>query len=607
MRHVLKLAPLVALASMTALGGCGHPVPPAPVVPEVPPVPAIGLPPEVVPIEEPKPLRAYENVPQLQDLSLREKAGQLVMPRIEGAYWAADDPAAQQALAWVREAQVGGFVTGAAGSPYDLAAKFDMLQKAARLPLLIAADLESGPGQRFHGGTAFPGNMAIGATGQDSDAYTVGRIIAREARAVGIHMDFAPVVDVNNNPANPIINVRSFGEDPARVGQLGAAFVRGLRENGLLATAKHFPGHGNTGTDSHIALPVITEPLSRLDSVELVPFKSAVAAGVDAVMSAHIAVPALTGDSSLPSTLSRVVLDTVLRGQLGFKGLIVTDALNMGAVVSRYGASRAVVMALAAGADILLMPTDPAAAVDAIVRAVEHGEIDSSRLDASVERILEAKARLGLFHQRTVDLADIPRFVGTREDEAAAEDIARRSIVLVEDDSQLVPLAPARRRVLVVSVADEGSVSTGVQFAAELRRGGASVLAMRLYPASGPASYDSVRTAAHEAKLVVFVASPRPVAWQPNAVVIPDSAAALINALALEHLAVVLLSTGSPYLINQAPAVGTYVVAWSGTDAAERAAADAVLGRIPVTGRLPVSLPPRFPLGGGLTRAAVRQ
>ena len=229
-------------------------------------MPAIGLTPEVMPIEEPRPLRAYQDVPRVEDLTLHQRVAQLVMPRIEGDYWSADDPAAQQALAWVTRDEVGGFVTGAAGSPYDLAAKFNMLQRASRWPLLIAADLESGPGQRFKGGTAFPGNMAIGATGPggDSDAYTVGRIIAREARAVGIHMDFAPVVDVNNNPANPIINIRSFGEDPARVGQLGAAFVRGLRANGLLATAKHFPGHGNTGTDSTSDSNTTTEPTPRV-------------------------------------------------------------------------------------------------------------------------------------------------------------------------------------------------------------------------------------------------------------------------------------------------------------------------------------------------------
>jgi beta-N-acetylhexosaminidase len=334
-----------------------------------------------------------------------------------------------------------------------------------------------------------------------------------------------------------------------------------------------------------------------------VPFRTAIAAHVDAVMTAHISLPALTGDSALPATLSPLLLHTILREELGFRGLVVTDALNMGAVVSRYGAAQAALMAFRAGADILLMPTDVRAAIDAIVDAVARGEISRDRLRESVERVLRAKERLGLFRRRLVELTLIPRHVGGREERETAEAIARRSLVLVRDDSTLVPLTGRRRRVLVVAINDEGSTSAGTAFAAQLRPQVQSLQLMRLFPASGPASFDSVRAAAARAGAVIVVASARPVSWLPNAVAIPDSAAALIQQLAVGGVPLLVVSTGSPYLIGQMPAVPGYLVAWSGSEVAERAAADAVAGRVDIDGRLPVSLPPWFTLGAGLTRA----
>ncbi|HWO88572.1 MAG TPA: glycoside hydrolase family 3 N-terminal domain-containing protein, partial [Gemmatimonadales bacterium] len=283
--HARILSLVLALAAC----GPGSPAPP----PDVEPLPGPGervvIQPEVADIRGAAELRHATSLPSIAEMSLRDKAAQLVMPWIDGAYWADDNEAMEAALRLVEEQRVGGFVMGIGTSPYDVAAKLNRLQRASRLPLLMAADLESGPSMRIRGGTTFPGNMALGATGRVDDAYDVGRVIATEGRAVGFHMAFAPVVDVNNNPANPIINTRSFGEDPVQVGRLAAAFIRGLHDHGMLATAKHFPGHGDTGTDSHVALPVITVSRGRLDSLELVPFRVAVEAGVDAVMSAHIA------------------------------------------------------------------------------------------------------------------------------------------------------------------------------------------------------------------------------------------------------------------------------------------------------------------------------
>lgn len=558
--------------------------------------------PEVADIRGAAELRHATSLPSIAEMSLRDKAAQLVMPWIDGAYWADDNEAMEAALRLVEEQRVGGFVMGIGTSPYDVAAKLNRLQRASRLPLLMAADLESGPSMRIRGGTTFPGNMALGATGRVDDAYDVGRVIATEGRAVGFHMAFAPVVDVNNNPANPIINTRSFGEDPVQVGRLAAAFIRGLHDHGMLATAKHFPGHGDTGTDSHVALPVITVSRGRLDSLELVPFRVAVEAGVDAVMSAHIALPNVIG-GELPATLSPLVLDTVLRGQMGFRGLIVTDALNMGAIVGRYGAGQSAVMALQAGADILLMPGDAGVAIDAVVQAVLNGTIPESRLDASVRRVLEAKRRVGLFERRTVNLEAISRLVGTRSHVEQARDITRRSLVLARDSLRIVPLLGERPRVTVVAYGDENNTTIGVPFAAALRAGGAQVRFHRLYPASGPASFDSVRASVAANGTVVFAVSARPVAWQPSAVNLPAAVAALVDSLARSPARVLTIAFGSPYVLGQVPNTNAYLLAWAENEMVQRAAADAVLGRAGIDGRLPVALPPWLSIGAGLTRA----
>jgi beta-N-acetylhexosaminidase len=544
--------------------------------------------------------------PHLSDLTLREKAAQLVMVWILGEYWPADGEAMTDALQLAAEDGIGGFVISIGGSAYDVAAKLNVLQQAAKYPLLIAADLESGPSMRLRGGTALPGNMALGASGREEDAEAAGRIVAREGRAVGIHLNFAPVLDVNNNPANPIINTRSFGEDPARVALLGRSYIRGLRGGGMQSTAKHFPGHGDTGTDSHIALPIITADRARLDSLELVPFRAAVEEGVDAVMTAHVAMPSLTG-GDIPATFSGAVLDTLLRGQLGFRGLVVTDALRMGAIVSRYGAARAGVMALNAGADILLMPEDARATIEAVVQAVESGEVTMGRLDSAVTRVLHAKERAGLFRRRVVDINRIPRVVGDRDHLATARGIAERAMVLVKDSLGLVPLDSGRRRsVLVVGYHGESGNGPGNAFAAELRAGGARVRSHRLWPASGAASYDSVRAAAREAAVTVFLVSARPTESRPDAVQMPDSLAALIRWLSSAGRPVVAVSLGSPYLLGQIPEVPAYLIAWAEGDLVERAAARALLGLAPVSGRLPVSLPPFARVGDGLMRAVVR-
>jgi beta-N-acetylhexosaminidase len=532
----------------------------------------------------------------LAKLTPRQKVAQLVVPWLNGSYSALDDSAFQIAARWVDTLEVGGIIISV-GSPYDIATKLNALQRRSKLPLLISADLEWGAGMRVVGATAFPMIMSAGATGDQRDAYTIGRVAALEGRAVGIHVNFAPDADVNNNPLNPIINIRSFGEDPRAVASLVRAYVRGLQDHGMLATLKHFPGHGDTDVDSHIGLPTIRATYGRLDSVELVPFRAGIDAGAQVVMSAHIAFPAFTGDA--PSTLSPAVLTGVLRDSLKFRGLVVTDALQMGAIVTKYGAGEAAVRAFEAGSDLLLMPADPDSAIAAMLVALQTGRITAARLDASVRRVLEIKRGLGLFERRTVPLDSIARIVGSKAFQDAADGIAQRALTLVRDTAGTVArLRATRSRMAIIAYGDELNSYAGQRMLELLRLGGDTVGFFRLWPMSGQASYDSARVVINRTPTVIFAMNVRPISGR-GTIALPDSLARLIT-MTDSVKPTVLVSLGSPYLLSQAPTVKSYIIAWSGVRAAERAAARALLGWSPLRGKLPIRIPPNYPIGFGL-------
>jgi beta-N-acetylhexosaminidase len=536
----------------------------------------------------------------LRSMSLRDKIAQLVMPWAAGGYSAFDDDGFLRMQDWVDSLHVGGLIISV-GSPYEIAAKLNRLQQRSKFPLLIGSDLEGGTAIRLNGGTPFPPNMGVGASGSDSDAYEVGRVTALEGRAVGIHLAFAPVADVNNNPDNPIINTRSFGEDPQAVGRLVAAEIRGLQEHGMLATAKHFPGHGDTGTDSHIALPVIFSSWARLDSVELVPFKSAISAGVTSIMSAHIAMPGINGGLMDPGTVVPNILTGILRDSLGFKGLVVTDALNMAGVANTYG-TEAAVRAFEAGADLLLQPADPEAAINAMVAAVGRGEVSPERLNRSVRRILELKRTLGLFQHRTVALDSIPEIVGRAEFQAEAREMASRSIVMVKDSGGTVyGLRRGRQGLTLVTYGEEDYRSVGNALAVELRSRGFPVTVFKLWPASGPASYDSASAALQRSPIALFVSADRPVPSRGTVGQIPEPMRALIATTA-ENQPTILVSMGSPYIISQLPEVGSYLIGWRSNPVTEQAVARALAGVNPIVGRLPISIPPSFARGWGVER-----
>lgn len=521
------------------------------------------------------------------------------MPWIAGSYAAFDDTTLAKVRGWVDSLRIGGIVVSV-GSPLDIAAKLNFLQRRSKLPLLIASDLEGGTSFRFNGGTPFPTNMGVGAAGSERAAYEMGRITAREGRAAGIHLTFSPVADVNNNPANPIINTRSFGGDAHAVARYVAAEVRGIQDGGMLATAKHFPGHGDTDTDSHLSLPVIRADWRRLDSLELVPFRAAIRAGVKVVMSAHIALPELEQGASVPATLAPEILTGILRDSLKFKGIVVTDALDMGALVSSYGPGESAVKAFVAGSDLLLMPVDPRAAIDAMEDAVRSGRVTRARLDRSVRRVLEAKFRLGLFRRRTVNLDSLGYLVGRRAHRDTALAVSRRALVLVRDSLGLLDsLRAGPRRVAIVSYADPNAPAVGGVLVSKLAERGYSVSSFRLSAASGPASYDSAAAVASSAPLALFATSIR-IASRRGPIGLPPALAALIESGAKER-PTGLVSFGTPYLLAAAPGVSLYLLAWTDNPLTEEAVANALAGAA-ITGHLPIELPPGYPLGWGIAK-----
>ncbi|MEJ2541740.1 MAG: glycoside hydrolase family 3 protein [Gemmatimonadota bacterium] len=415
-------------------------------------------------------------------LDLRRATAQLIIQWMPGAYLSPTEEAFQEPRRWVEEEQIGGIYLSI-GTPHVFAALSNELQARARIPLLVTSDLEDGgPGMRLNhsyalpgvvpqgGGTAFPPTMAVGATGSQAMARAYGRVTGREARAVGVHLNFAPVLDVNSDPRNPVIGTRAFGGTAGMVARLGTAYLEGLHEGRTLGTGKHFPGHGDTRTDSHETLPVVDGDAAVLAARELVPFRAAVDAGVDAIMTAHVALPGVLGPEAPPATLAPEILTDLLRGELSFNGLVVTDALEMAAVSERYGAGEAAVRALEAGADILLMPGDIGAVLDAVEAAVGEGRLTETRIRASVHRVLTAKARAGLHQDRYVDLEAVDDVVGSGPHRAVADSVAARSLVLLRDPAAVFrgPLSDSLH-VLSITVAADQDLAAGRTFDGFLR------------------------------------------------------------------------------------------------------------------------------------------
>jgi beta-N-acetylhexosaminidase len=576
----------------------------------------------------------------LTTLSLRDKAAQMVWPWILGDYTATDNAAWTRVEKMVREQKLGGAIISV-GGPIDIAVKTNALQRSATLPLLIGADLETGAAFRARGGyfipnaidlggaTAFPYQMGIGATRDTMLAYEMGRVTAIEGRALGIQMAFAPVLDVNNNPKNPVIAARSFGEDPRLVAQMGRSFIRGIQENGMLATAKHFPGHGDTEQNSHLELARVDASRARLDSVELLPFREAVKSGVAGVMTFHGYLPALDTTRTAATLSPKVMLD-LLRTQMGFQGILVTDALDMNGVLGKATMGEVTQLAVAAGNDVLLMPTDVNAAIDAVVSGVRAGRFTEARVDSSVRRLLVAKHRMGLDRNRYVDVEKVRSIVADSANLAPARVAAERAITLVHDSLGMIPLGrlPRTSRVVSLTIAPRAELSAGATFNAELQRqfpqlrtqvmtpeivfdatagaasGGTGTYVASPVPRLLPAIVDNAMHAAEGADVVIvssYFGASTSTATMSATGGLPE----LIDGLQKAGRKVILVSFANPYLPQGLPATPVFLEAWSASALSQRAAARALVGLAPITGQLPITIPSVAPYGAGLRREAL--
>jgi beta-N-acetylhexosaminidase len=534
----------------------------------------------------------------LHKMSVDEKIGQVMCVTYFGGLVSTKSKPYQELLRQVEGMHVGGFIVITEGSPlgtvrsrvYPTAVLANQLQHHARIPLLIGADFETGTAMRLADGTAFPDPMAVAAGGSPKDAYEIGRITALEARAVGVNWVFAPVSDVNNNPDNPIINIRSFGEDPARVAEFVSAFVRGAEENGVIATAKHFPGHGNVSTDSHIDLPIVGSDRHQLENIELVPFRAAIAAGVSSIMTAHLAVPAIEPDTEVPATLSSHILTDLLRKQLHFEGLTVTDALDMGGVARRYPPGEAAVRALLAGADVLLMPPVPDAAFAAVKEAVDSGRIPQSRLDEAVTRILRAKAALGLHRERIVSIDALNSRFGRPEWKETALDIADRGVTLVRDAAHRLPLDSTRpARYLLAIISGDSDPYPGELLEEEIRPRVDTLEVIRTDTRFVKVS--SLSVPAPESYDVAIIALFVHVRDRKGTIGLPDEQAALVKQLLQSGKPAAIVCFGNPYLIARFPSAPTWLAVFSTSDVAQQAAGRALFGQVAIAGHQPVSVP----------------
>ncbi len=543
---------------------------------------------------------------RLRRMSLDEKLGQLFIVRAWGRFTSSEDPSFRDLARIVSEGRAGGVMieaqrtrTGIAlAQAYPTTAVICELQRRARIPLLVGADFETGAAMRISEGTSLPHAMAVAATGDPRDAYTAGKITALEARAVGVNWIYAPVADLNSNPANPIINIRSFGERPETVSRFVEEFVRGAEENGVLATAKHFPGHGDTDVDSHSGLPVISASRERLERMEFAPFRAAIRAGVGSIMTGHLLVPALEPDPSLPATLSPNILNGLLRREMGFRGLIVSDSLDMAGVALRYPVNRSAALAIAAGADLLLNPIDLSAATESLRAAVRDALISRAQIDAAVRRILTTKARVALESADSADLTHLAGRFARPGFARSALDIASRGIVLLRDTQSLVPLdeaKPFRTLLVAISADPDPAPGDGIEDALRERLGSLDVLRAdtRFFPAKhfelpGESSYD-----------LAVVAITIRVADRKGSVALPNDLAEMVERVLVRKKPAIVLAFGSPYLISRFPSAKTWLSAMSTQPVAELAMAATLLGETPIEGRLPVEIPGVAALGAG--------
>ncbi|MEO6051784.1 MAG: glycoside hydrolase family 3 N-terminal domain-containing protein [Pyrinomonadaceae bacterium] len=559
---------------------------------------------------------------QLKKMSVEEKVGQLIHVGINARFANQDSEYFQDLKRQVVDNRIGGILLF--GAPvYETVHLVNRMQENAKIPLLISIDAETGVGMRFGDATNFPWNMAVAATGDPEYARKIGVITGREARALGIRHVYAPVLDVNNNADNPVINVRSYSEDPETVGRFGVAFIEGLQSQRVLATAKHFPGHGDTNVDSHRGLPVINRSLESFEKTEFVPFRRAINAGIGSIMIAHIGVPQIdpteskllkqpirveadegaeivSAATTVPASLSPVVQTQILRKQMNFQGLIVTDAMGMSGLTLYYEQKEAGVLALLAGADILEKPADPDAMLNGLIEAVKSGRVTEARLKESVRKILAWKYELGLYQQKITPLDPIDQIVSTKDVAALANEIGEKAITLVRNDAGAIPLDRSKKvAVLGVSNGFDGPATMGT-LVNTLRVNGVKFSPVYLQENSTAEQVAAARQVVDAADTVIVGLFGRVRTGAKNSVGIPENGAAILRDLIAADKNVVGISFGNPYILGDFPAMKTYLVAYGDMSSLQRAAAYSILGTQNITGRLPISLPGLYPRGTGI-------
>lgn len=570
----------------------------------------------------------------LRSLTLDEKIGQMILADANIVFWNRESDEYKKLQHQIVDNKVGGVLIFRS-EVWPTAVVTNRWQEMAKIPLLMSSDLEMGAGMRFDNTPWWAPNMAVAATGETKWARLQGEATALQARAMGVNWLFAPDADVNNNPNNPVINTRSFGEDPATVAEFTKAFIEGAQGAGAMACAKHFPGHGDTATDSHIGLPVVNVSKDRLEKLELVPFRAAIEARVGSVMSAHIALPQIDGEAAapvrvlnereaasaeftsqteantrvtLPATLSPKIMTGLLREELKFNGVIVTDAMSMAGVAARYSPAEAAIKAINAGADMVEKSPDIDAAIAGIKEAVRKGEIAEARINASVERILRAKAALSLHQKKAVDLNDVDRVVNDPKFNDIAQQIADHSITLVRDEQKLLPLnfagsqPPERKgRILNLTFTDEDDRTVTRSFVEELRLRQNEVESYVLDLKSTEAEVERAlsRVRAAQFDVVIYSVAVRARSGK-GSVALPKIGQNIAERLIVSQAPLVVISFGNPYLLLAIPDSPSYLLAYSPFPVSQRAAAKAVLGEIEIGGKLPVSLPGLYQRGHGL-------
>ncbi len=536
----------------------------------------------------------------ISSMTLREKIAQMIISSSEGFSLDKNSKEYNRLKNLVINQKIGGFIFFK-GNSLQEAEIINDLQSMSETPLLISADFERGTKMRLDDGSLFPNNMAIGATRNPKLAYQMGLLIAKECRAIGIHQNYAPVLDVNNNSKNPIINVRSFGEDPLLVSQMGTAMIKGIQDGNVIATGKHFPGHGDTDIDSHNDLPVLNFDMNRLNNIELVPFKNAINDGVKSVMIAHLSFPAIEKSPYIPASLSEKIVSGILINQIGYQGLIVTDALNMSGITKHFSAKEVALMCVNAGIDLILMPQGEELSIKAIEQAVINGDIKEERINYSVQKILEAKEWLGLNENKMVDLEKINSIVNSEEEQILSQMIADESVTLVKNDNNIVPFKKANSTILLLSLNNGNDKDNSDLFLKMLdvkSRGYFNKI--NIFEQNGEVgNAEEIISASTEADYILIPIYAK-VKIKTGTVGLPESQISLIKSLKEKGKKVIVISFGNPYLLQGFEEIDSYICAYGDGESSINASIKGILGEIKFKGKLPVTINDTHKFGDGI-------